>query len=106
MNRQLNEIHLRRGRLLERIAAQRADLGRDLRPVRASLSRIDRVVGRIRSATDYVKRHPSIAALAVAGLFAIRKEGAWRWTKRAFFVWRAWRAFGDKLSLLGSRIAS
>ena len=37
MNRQLNEIHLRRGRLLERIAAQRADLERDLRPVRAYL---------------------------------------------------------------------
>lgn len=105
MNRQLNEIHLRRGRLLERIATQRADLGRNLRPVHASLSKIDRVIGRIRSVTDYIKRHPSIAALAVAGLFAVRKEGAWRWTKRAFFAWRAWRAFGDKLSVLASRMA-
>ncbi|MFT3848715.1 MAG: YqjK-like family protein [Propionivibrio sp.] len=105
MNRHLNEIHLRRGRLLERIAAQRADLGRDLRPIRNSLSRIDRVVGRLRAITDYVKRHPSITALAMAGLFAIRKEGAWRWTKRAFLAWRAWRAFGEKLSLLGSRIS-
>lgn len=104
MNRQLNEIHLRRGRLLERIAVQRADLGRAMHPVRASLSGIDRVVGRFRSISDYVKRHPSIAALAVAGLFAVRTEYAWRWTKRAFFAWRAWRAFGDKLTALGSRV--
>lgn len=104
MNRQLNEINLRRGRLLERIAAQRADLERDLRPVRASLSRVDRVVGRIRSVTDYIKRHPSLVALGVAGLFMVRTDGAWRWTKRAFFVWRAWRAFGDKLTALGARV--
>ena len=103
MDRQLNELHLRRGRLLERIAVQRADLERDLRPVRASLSRVDRVIGRVRSLTDYIKRHPSIIALGVAGLFMVRTEGAWRWTKRAFFAWRAWRAFGDKLTALGTR---
>lgn len=103
MNRQLNEIHLRRGRLLERIAAQRADLKRDLRPVRTSLSRVDRVIGRVRSAADYIKRHPSIVALGVASLFMVRTEGAWRWTKRVFFAWRAWRAFGDKLTTLGAR---
>ena len=103
MNHQLNEIHLQRGRLLERIAVQRAALSRDLQPVRASLSKVDRVVGRIRSVTDYIKRHPSVAALAVAGLFAIKTERACRWTKRAFFAWRAWRAFGNKLTILGSR---
>ena len=104
MNHQLIEIHRQRGRLLERIAGQRAALSRDLQPVRASLSSVDRVVGRIRSVTDYIKRHPSIAALAVAGLFAIKTERAWRWTKRAFFAWRAWRAFGDKLTALGTRV--
>ena len=103
MNHQLIEIHRQRGRLLERIAGQRAALSRDLQPIRASLSSVDRVVGRIRSVTDYIKRHPSIAALAVAGLFAIKTERAWRWTKRAFFAWRAWRAFGDKLTALGTR---
>ena len=103
MNHRLIEIHRQRGRLLERIAGQRAALSRDLQPVRASLSSVDRVVGRIRSVTDYIKRHPSIAALAVAGLFAIKTERAWRWTKRAFFAWRTWRAFGNKLSILSSR---
>ena len=103
MNHQLIEIHRQRGRLLERIAGQRAALSRDLQPIRASLSSVDRVVGRIRSVTDYIKRHPSIAALAVARLFAIKTERAWRWTKRAFFAWRAWRAFGNKLSILSSR---
>ena len=103
MNHQLIEIHRQRGRLLERIAGQRAALSRDLQPVRASLSSVDRVVGRIRSVTDYIKRHPSIAALAVAGLFAIKTERAWRRTKRAFFAGRPWRAFGNKLTILSSR---
>ena len=57
MNRQLNELHLRRGRLLERIAAQRADLERDLRPVRASLSRVDRVIGRHRFGDGHDERY-------------------------------------------------
>ena len=103
MNHRLIEIHRQRGRLLERIAGQRAALSRDLQPVRASLSSVDRVVGRIRSVTDYIKRHPSIAALAVAGLFAIKTERAWRWTKRAFFAWRTWRASGNKLTILSAR---
>ena len=103
MNHQLIEIHRQRGRLLERIAGQRAALSRDLQPVRASLSKVDRVVGRIRSVTDYIKRHPSIAALAVAGLFVMKTERTWRWTKRAFFAWRAWRAFGNRLTVLSSR---
>ena len=106
MNHQLNEIYIRRGRLLERIASQRDALSRDVRPVRASFFRVDRVIGRVRSVTDYIKRHPSIAALAVAGLFAIKTERAWRWTKRAFFAWRAWRAFGNKLTVLGARARS
>ena len=103
MNHRLIEIHRQRGRLLERIAGQRAALSRDLQPIRASLSSVDRVVGRIRSVTDYIKRHPSLVALGVAGLFMVRTDGAWRWTKRAFFAWRAWRAFGNKLSILSSR---
>ena len=103
MNHRLIEIHRQRGRLLERIAGQRAALSRDLQPISASLFRVDRVVGRVRSVADYIKRHPSIAALAVAGLFAIKTERAWRWTKRAFFAWRTWRAFGNKLTILSSR---
>lgn len=101
MNHQLNELHLRRGRLLERIATQRAQLSREIQPVRTSLAKVDRVISRVRSTTDYIKQHPSVAALAVAVLFAIKTERVWRWTRRAFFAWQTWRTFSDKLTILG-----
>ena len=106
MNPRLSELHLKRGRLLERIATQRAALRRDAQPVRASLAKADHVVARIRSVTDYIRQHPGIAGLAVAGLLAIRAECVWRWSRRAFLAWRTWRAFSDKLSGLGLRAHS
>ena len=39
----LNELHLQRGRLLERITTQRYVLMAEVQPVRAALDRTDRV---------------------------------------------------------------
>lgn len=103
MNHRLNELHQRRGRLLERIANQRAALRREVQPVRAALSKADRVVNRVRSVTDSIRQHPSIAAVAVAALFMLKTDRVWRWSRRAFFTWRVWRAFGDKLTVFGLR---
>jgi hypothetical protein len=103
MNRRLNELHLRRGRLLERIATQRASLGRDTLPVRASLYRADRLIGGVRSVADYLKQHPSVMGLAVAALFIIKRDRAWRWAKRGFFAWRTWRLVRDKFLEFGLR---
>jgi hypothetical protein len=103
MNPGLNELHLRRGRLLERIATQRAALRRDAQPVYAALYKTDRVLARVRAAVDYVKQHPSIAALGVAALFFMKGNRVWRLAKRGFIAWRVWQTFGNKLAALRGR---
>ncbi len=103
MNHQLIELHLRRGRLLERIAAQRADLAQQAQPVRVALFTTDRALAHVQAGIDYVKRHPSIAAIAVAALFFMKAGRLWRWTKRSFVAWRILRVFSDKLFALGWR---
>ena len=104
MNHRLTELHVRRGRLLERIATQRAMLSYDAEPVRLALDKVDRVLFRVHSATDYLKRHPGIAGLALAILFALRAKRVWRWGRRAFIVWRTVRRFSDRLAGLGLRV--
>ena len=103
MNRRLNELHLRRGRLLERIASQRADLRRAAQPVKVVLQKSDRVISRIRSVSDYIKRHPGFAILGVGALFAFKSERAWIWAKRGFLAWRTWKAVRERLVMFGSR---
>ncbi len=103
MNHRLTELHVQRGRLLERIATQRAMLSYDADPVRVSLDKVDRVLDRVHAATNYVKRHPGIAGLALAVLLALRTKRVWRWSRRAFIVWRTVRAFSERLAGLGLR---
>ena len=96
MNHQRNKLLLRRGRLLERIATQRAALARDTQPVSVALSSADRMLDRVRSITDYIKRHPSLATLAVTVLFLMKSRRIWQWTKRSFVAWKTWRGLRDR----------
>jgi len=106
MNHRLNELHLQRGRLLERIATQRAALSYEVQPVHAALDKADRLLDRVHAVTNYVKRHPSVTALAVAALFVLKGKRIWRWSSRIFSVWRTWRALRDELLLFGLRARS
>jgi len=100
MNQQLNELHLRRGRLLERIAAQRATLSHEAQPVRATLERTDRLLERVRAGVDYVRTHPTgIAALALAALLVVKPKRALRWSLRAFSAWQTWRVMRDRFAV-------
>jgi hypothetical protein len=97
MNQQLNELHLRRGRLLERIASQRASLSDEVQPVRAALDRTDRVLERVRDGVEYLRAHPAvIAALGLAAVFIVKPGRVWRWSSRAFTVWQTWRVMRDR----------
>ncbi|WP_153110663.1 YqjK-like family protein [Propionivibrio limicola] len=101
MNRRLDEILVKRGRLLERIAAQRAELGRQSQPVVMALSRVDRAVGRIRSGVSFVKSHPAWVAIAMTALIAFRPSRLWRWTRRGFSVWQIWRTVRSRFMSVG-----
>ena len=69
MNRHLDELLLRRGRLIERIASQREVLQHELVPVGHALGKVDTAVAAVHSAAATVRRHPVMASAAVAVLF-------------------------------------
>ena len=106
MNHRLNDLHLRRGRLLERIANQRATLAQEVQPVRSALYTMDRLLAIVYVGVDQVKRYPGLAALVVAAFFIAKPKRIWRWSKRAFFAWQTWRTVRNKLWVLGLRSGS
>jgi hypothetical protein len=97
----LTEVHVQRGRLLERIALQRAVLSQELEPVHAVLEATDRVVAGVNAGVAYVKRHPGVTALAVAVLFALKGRRVLRLARRGFFVWKAWQALRERVLFSG-----
>ncbi len=103
MNQTLIKISLRRGRLIERIANQRATLARDMQPVRSVLHTTDQAVLRIRSFTGFIKKHPDIVLGAVALLAVLKPSRTWHWAKRSFIAWRAWQALREQLARIKLR---
>jgi hypothetical protein len=103
MNQQLNRLLLKRGRLLERIATQRASLSRDLQPVNAALETTDRLLARVHAGVVYLKTHPAgVTALALAALYIVKPARVFRWSMRAFSTWQTWRIMRDKFVIPGS----
>ena len=101
MNQRLNELHLRRGRLLERIAIQRAALDRELEPIRTTLYSTDRLLARVQAGVDYLKAHPAIVALTFAALAISKPRRTLRWSRRAYAVWQTWRVVRDRVLAMG-----
>jgi hypothetical protein len=103
MNRRPDDLLLQQGRLVERIAGQRAALRRDFEPVAAALDKVDFAVAGVRSGVEYCCRHALLTS-ALAGVFLIfRGKTALRWGRRAFSLWRSWRALRSAFFRLGSR---
>ena len=99
-NREI-ELALKRGRLQERIAAQRATLAAQMGPIVATLGTADRAVALGRSGIEYVRTHPLAVGAAFAVLAALRPKRVWRWGRRAFLAWTAWRKLRVRLEGLG-----
>jgi hypothetical protein len=95
MKRSLSELHLQRGRLVERIAHQRATLVREAAPIKAACDTTDRAIATVRStlrhASELVQRHPVATAGLAAALFAFKPRRVMRWLGRTLVVWRSWR---------------
>lgn len=99
MNQQLIDLHLRRGRLLERITTQRIIFGQQTQPLQTTLAATDRVLAGVQAGIYYIKTHPGVAALAVAVLFIAKPVRTWRWSARAFSVWQTWRLMRDRFDI-------
>ena len=104
MNHRLDELLLQRGRLIERIASQRAALSHDVVPVARALGKADAAAAWGRSLVDSIRRHPVAVSLAAVGLLAIKGKTLLRWTGRAFSLWRSWQAVQGVLQNLGGHI--
>ena len=84
MSRKVDELLLKRGRLIERIDGQRAALRQDFVPVAQSLATVDRGVAGVQAGLAYVHRH-ALAFSAIAGTFLLfRGKSTLRWSARAF----------------------
>jgi hypothetical protein len=103
MNHQLNDLHLRRGRLLERIAGQRATLGQELEPLAAALDTTDRLLARAHAAINYLKAHPAVVGIAFAALLITKPRRTLRWSRRTYAVWQTWRVLRERMTVAMSR---
>lgn len=91
MENRLIELGLQRGRLQERIAAQRATLATQLRPLVGAVEATDQALVKVRLGIDYVKHHPAQVGVAVALLALLKPKGVWRWGRRSFVAWQLWK---------------
>lgn len=88
------ELATRRGELTAHIAMQRGTLAGHMEPVERLLGVADRAV----DGAHWLKRHPQIIAAFAVGLLIARPRRAWRWAKRAFFVWRSFKTLQSHLA--------
>lgn len=98
------ELALRRGRLQERIAGQRAMLTTQMRPVAAALDNADRGIALTRTAIAYVKGHPLQVGFVFAALALSKPRRLIRWGRRAFVAWGLWQKLRPHLEAVRSRL--
>ena len=91
MNHHLADLYVQQGRLLERIAVQRAELKRQLLPVQRTAQRVDAALALLQRALRVLRNHPLSVAAALVGLVLLKPERAWAWGKRGLFLWRSWQ---------------
>jgi hypothetical protein len=87
----LAELERERGRLLERIGAQRSQLPAQFAPVAHLLQFGERVAHTVQAARTFVQQHPWAMGAIGAVLVLRRPRSLGRWMKRGLLVWRTWR---------------
>ena len=92
MQTRLIELHRERGRLLERIAAQRHALSQQLTPLRGVLNVSDRAARLAQEGKSFVRQHPLAVSAVVAALVLLKPRTVLRWTQRGLLAWRTWRS--------------
>lgn len=93
MNQRLLELATRRGELMAHIAVQRANIAAHTTPFEQMLGRADRIV----AGASWLKKRPQLIIAFFVGLALVRPRRVWRWGKRAFFLWRSWKALRSRI---------
>ncbi|HQX59339.1 MAG: hypothetical protein KBF63_04730 [Rhodoferax sp.] len=98
MQQRLIELQQQRGRLLERIANQRASLVTQTQPIARLLNFGDRVGEVAAQCKRTALEHPLAVAVAVGAVIVLRPRTVFRWVQRGFFAWRSWGAVTSAIS--------
>ena len=87
MNATALELALKKQRLQIASETLRGDFGRHAAGLSPLFSGADLAVDGLR----WARRNPQVVAAAAVALLVARPKRAWRWARRAFFGWQAWR---------------
>jgi len=87
------ELAVRRGELKARCAQQREDLAASVWPVEKVLAAADAAAAGV----DWLKQRPGLVGAVVAAAVILRPGRFWRWGRRGFTLWSAWKALQKKL---------
>lgn len=90
MDQRLIELYVQRGRLRERISAQRGQLARELAPLAASFQTFDRARLWVHQAQGWLLDHPAVVAAAVVALLVWRPRSVVSAARWSFSAWRSW----------------
>lgn len=93
MNSAALELALKKQRLQIASEALRADFGRYAAGLTPAFAGADCAV----DAGRWLRRHPQVIVAATIALVVARPRRVWRWTRRAFVGWQAWRKLNDFL---------
>jgi hypothetical protein len=96
----LHEIARRKERLIARCAAQRGTIAEAFRDLEGPV----RVVERALSVTRFLRAHPVVVALVVAGLVVFRRRSVLGVLTRGVALWRMWRAVTPWLERIGPEL--
>ena len=83
------QLEQRRSALIARAAEQRVILAAAAEPWRGPLAVADRGIAVAR----FFQRYPAFLAVAGVVVLLLKPGPTFRWGKRAFLAWRAWRSF-------------
>lgn len=97
MDAKLVELYVKRGRLHERIGAQRVQLTHELAPLGTALRTVDRTRALLDRAKLWMSEHPGVVALAGVALVIWRPRTLLRTARFGFGVWRNWSRWRDWL---------
>ena len=99
MDTKLVELYVQRGRLRERIVAQRLQLARELVPLHDALDKVDRTRALLHHVRQWMMAHPGIVAAVGVALVIWRPRTLLRTARWGFFAWRNWRRWRDLLQV-------
>jgi len=93
MNPAVLELALRKQRLQIDGERLRDELARHAGGIRPAFAGVDAATDALR----WLRAHPQVTVAVGTALVVSRPKRAWRWIKRAFFGWQAWRKLRDFL---------